>query len=294
MYSFRRFDRSTFLLISLLVISFLLATFDVRAEGAGIGTTMREGAQTLFSPLQRAMSAATRPVVAFIDGISNIAGLRDENERLRDQVAKLDAQIRDQALLETRVAELEKLNGLEAPGELAAVSARIASPGSSDFDQIRWIEKGTSAGISVGDAVFDDRGLVGRIDVAFEDSARVRLLTDPNFGVGVRDTSTNETGIVEGKITELSLKMFQAETPVEEGDLVVTSGSRFPPGIPVGTVSETAVNEAGFALVTTVDPLVEVSKLDYVKVIVGWSPLDAGAGGEVPIETDPNLPGFNP
>ncbi len=294
MYSFRRFDRSTFLLITLLVISFLLATFDVRAEGSGIGTTMREGAQTLFSPLQRAMSAATRPVVAFIDGISNIAGLRDENERLRAQVAELSAQIRDRAVLETKVADLEALNDLATPGELAAVSARIASPGSSDFDQIRWIEKGTSDGISVGDAVFDDRGLVGRIDFAFEGSARVLLLTDPSFGVGVRDTSTNETGIVEGQTTELSLKMFQAQDPVEEGDLLVTSGSRFPPGIPVGIVKKTATNEAGFALITTVEPLVEVSRLDYVKVIVGWSPLDAGAADEVPIGSAPGLPGFNP
>ncbi len=294
MFSFRRFDRSTFLLLGLLIISFLLATFDVRAEGAGIGTTMREGAQTLFSPLQRAVSAATRPVVGFIDGISNIAGLRDENERLRAQVAELEAKVRDIAATEARLAELEKLNDLEVPGDLPAVSARIASPGSSDFDQIRWIEKGTNDGISVGDAVIDENGLVGRIDLAFEDSARVRLLTDPRFGVGVRDTSTNETGIVEGQTTELSLKMFQAEDPVAAGDLLVTSGSRFPQGIPVGLVIETASSEAGFALITRVEPLVEMSQLDFVKVIVGWSPLDAGALDEVPAEGFPGGPGFIP
>ena len=57
MQSFQRFDRSTSLLLVLLVVAFLLATFDVRNDGTGVGTTMRDGAQTLFAPLQDVASA---------------------------------------------------------------------------------------------------------------------------------------------------------------------------------------------------------------------------------------------
>ena len=78
MFSFRRFDRSTALFLTLLVLSFLLATFDVRAQGTGVGGSLREGAQTLFSPVQRLATAVTRPVAGLIDGVSNIAGLRDD------------------------------------------------------------------------------------------------------------------------------------------------------------------------------------------------------------------------
>ncbi|MEA2001586.1 MAG: hypothetical protein U9N84_06840, partial [Actinomycetota bacterium] len=62
MQSFQRFDRSTSLMIALLVVAFFLATFDVRSDGTGIGTTMRDGAQTLFTPLQNVASGVTRPV----------------------------------------------------------------------------------------------------------------------------------------------------------------------------------------------------------------------------------------
>ena len=43
----------------------------------------------------------------------------------------------------------------------------------------------------------------------------------------------------------------------------------------VGTISETATDNTEFQLVTRVAPAVTFSRLDYVKVIVGYSPLDA-------------------
>ena len=55
---------------------------------------------------------------------------------------------------------------------------------------------------------------------------------------------------------------------------MVTSGSRFPAGLVVGTIVETAADEAGFGLATEVEPAVNFSRLDFVLVIVGYSPLD--------------------
>ena len=292
----RRFERSTSLFIGLLVVSFLLATFDVRAEGSGVGGQLREGAQSIFAPVQKLATAVTGPVVGFIDGISNIAGLRDEVERLRTENADLQAQITDVQALQNKVEELEQINNLAPPGELATVTARVSSAGASDFDQIRWIDKGTADGVAMGQAVIDEDGLVGLIDFVAQGSSRVRLITDPRSGIGVRNLSTNETGWIEGRGQDnsgnhvLQLKMFSAERPVAAGDRLITDGPRFPPGIDVGTVSEAATAQAGFTLVTSAEPAIALSGIDYVKVIVGWSPLDSVMSGdeEVPgIEFDP-------
>ncbi len=279
MFSFRRFDRSTTLFVSLLMLSFLLATFDVRTQGSGVGGSLREGAQSLFAPVQQLATAVTRPVAGFIDGVSNIAGLRDEVDRLRAENDALNAQLGDVQSVENRLAELEQINDLDPPGDLPTITARIASLGPTDFDQIRWIDKGRDHGVAMGQAVIDEDGLIGRIDFVAAASARVRLITDPRLGVGVRDLLTNETGWVEGLGQgELQLKMFSAVRPVGEGDRLVTDGTRFPPGLNVGTVTEAAEAEAGFALITTVEPSVRMSEIDFVKVIVGWSPLDSDVG----------------
>ncbi len=250
MEQFRRFDRSTSLFIGLLIVSFLTATIDVRSQGAGIGDTLREGTQSLFAPIQEAASVITRPIVGFVDGISNIAGLREENERLVDRIKELEAQVQDVAGLQNRLEELERINDLDPPGDLASITARIFSVGVSEFDYIRWIDRGTDDGVVAGHTVIDEDGLVGRVDLATDSRARVRLISDPNNGVGVRDLSTNETGIVEGQGSgPLRLRMFNPEQPVDEGDLIVTEGGRYAPGVVVGSVAERAVPEAGFSLI---------------------------------------------
>jgi len=275
-------------MLILLVVAFMLATFDVRSDGTGVGTTMREGAQTLFAPLQDVASAVTRPVVGFIDAVSDIASLREENDQLRLENEALEARVQNIASLEAEVEHLMEINNLEAPNDLPTVVARIASPGSSSFDHVRYIDKGSSDGISIGDAVIDESGLVGRIDLVLDDRARVRLILDPNVEVSVLDQQTSQAGTVRGNNADpLVLLIYAADDPAREGSVIVTAGSRFPPGLTVGTIIESAADDAGFGLVTTVEPAVSFSRLDYVKVIVGYSPLDAPSAEEGIVDEDP-------
>ena len=69
--------------------------------------------------------------------------------------------------------------------------------------------------------------------------------------------------------------------------MIITAGSRFPAGIRVGTITETAADDAGFGLDTRVEPAVDFSRLDFVKVIVGYSPLDAPSVEEETVEEEP-------
>ena len=290
----RRLDRATALFISLLAVGFLVATFDVRASGDSATTVLRGGAQTLVEPIQSGIDFVVRPVVGFVDGISNVAGLRDQNERLEAEVQRLEARLRETSALERRVAELEAINDLAPPEGLATVTARIYSSGPSTFDQVRFINKGSSDWVIVGQAVIDESGLVGRVDLVTGSSARVRLVTDPLVAVGVRVQDTNQTGAATGRGDDmLQLDMFDATEPVTEGAVLVTDGSRFPPGVVVGFVRETKEADVGFTLRTTVDPAAAFSELDFVKVVVGWSPLDADPETgdplvDPPLFTDPD------
>ena len=278
----RRFDRPMILFLALVVTGFIIATFDVRSESDGVTNVLREGTQSVFTPFQKGVDWVVTPVVGFIDGISNIAGLRDENDRLHTQLRETEAQLREITALEEKVTQLELINGLEIADDLITVTARIYASGPSAFDNIRYIDKGAKDGIIAGQAVVDEDGLVGRVDLVSANDARVRLITDPLVSVGVRVRSSNETGIVSGRGDgPLRLEMFRPLSAVYEDDLVVTDGSRFPPGIVVGLIDETADAEVGFVLRTGVEPAARLSQIDFVKVVVGWSPIDAAIeGGE--------------
>jgi len=272
----RRLDRSTALFVTLLAVGFLVATFDVRSSGDSVTTVIRGGAQTLVAPVQQGLDIVIRPVGGCVDGISNVAGLSDQNDRLEAEVRQLEQRLLETSALERKLAELEAINDVAPPEDLATVTARIYSTGASAFDQIRLINRGSDDGMIVGQAVIDEDGLVGRVDLVTKTSARVRLITDPLVSVGVRVQDTNQTGVTTGRGDELlRLDMFDATHPVREGAVVLTDGSLFPPGIVVGFVDETESADVGFALRTTVAPAAAFSQLDFVKVVVGWSPLDA-------------------
>jgi rod shape-determining protein MreC len=284
----RRIDRVAILFLSLVAVGFIIATFDVRSSGEGVSEVLREGTQSIFTPFQKGVDFVSRPAIAFVDGISNLAGLREENERLSAQVRELESQVQLTDALEEQVVQLEAINGLVTPGELTTVTARITASGPSAFDNVRYIDKGSKDGIVTGQAVVDEDGLVGRVDIVSAGAARIRLITDPIVSVGVRVLSTNETGIVTGKGDgPLRLEMFRAKEPVSKGDRVVTDGSRFPPGIAVGNIVGDADAEVGFVLRGEVDPAARLSEIDFVKVIIGWSAIDAGLLDDVePAETE--------
>lgn len=271
-----RLNRATILFVSLIAVGFIIATFDVRDEGDSVANVMREGTQSIFVPLQKSVDWVASPVIGFVDGVSNLAGLRDENDRLASRVNELQAQVLETGALEERVRQLEAIAGVKAPLELPTVTARIYSSGPSAFDNARFIDKGASDGVVVGQAVIDEDGLVGRVDLVSAHDARIRLIIDPLVSAGVRIQSTNETGVVSGRGDgPLRLEMFRATLPVSKGDLVITDGSRFPPGLVVGRVTADAAAEVGFVLRTEVEPAAKLSQVDYVKVIIGWTALDA-------------------
>ena len=270
MLSQNRFDRATALFITLLIVSFALTTMDVRASGEGVAGTMREGAQSIFSPAQKAATSVTRPIVGFFDGLANIAGLRAENEGLRANVLALEGQLDELEQLRARLQELEDLLNLTTPEGIDTVTARVIAVSPSDFDHIRRIDRGLADGITAGMAVIDERGLVGRIvEPVNQNSATIRLITDPLSSVGVVVLRTGETGWVTGQgAGPLVLKMPRAVEELLAGDLLVTGGGRFPADLSVGIVIGAAMAEAGFTLTTTIDPRVSFGRLDFVEVLI--------------------------
>jgi len=266
----QRFARSTALFISLITLSFLLMTFDVRTEGGGVTGTLRDGVRTLFDPVQSAVTAVIRPVADAADALVNLAGLRAENDRLREDLEEANRILAETESIRAENEVLRQLTQLELPGELLAQStvARVQAGGSSNFDFSVVLNKGADEGIAIGQPVVNLQGLVGYVAAITSNSATVKLLTDPDHAVAVRLVSTGFVGTAEGRGSgDLKLVSSRADRPVEEGEVVVTFANRYPAGLVVGTVGRSAEPAAGAGIQTTVDPAVDFERLDFVRVI---------------------------
>jgi len=262
-------DRTTGVFIALLVLGLALVTVDLRASGAGLGGTLRDGTQAVFAPVERGVAAITRPVGDLFGNLSNMFSLGADNERLRQQVADLQRQLQETESLKVRVSELEALLGIDPPGNLDSISAQVLAVGVSEFDQVRVIDKGSSDGVGVDMPVVDESGLVGRVVAVTDTVARVRLITDPTMHIAVRIERTGETGVLTGRGSgPMVLELFNTDASVIQGDLLVTADGRFPAGIAVARVREAARAEVGFSLRTTANPVGGLTRIDFVKVLV--------------------------
>ena len=165
-------------LITLVVIGVLLMTFDVRADGGGVVGVMRSGTQTLVAPLQKGAAVVVTPVADMVGSLTNVAGLREENEILRPQIAELQAELTAVQDQQARLELLEQLYDLETAGdELGRTVANVIGRPDA-FDAALIINKGTSDGIAVGQPVVDTNGyVVGTVKNVTAGSATIVPIT---------------------------------------------------------------------------------------------------------------------
>jgi rod shape-determining protein MreC len=104
----------------------------------------------------------------------------------------------------------------------------------------------------------------------------VTLITDDRSAVSARVLPDGPEGVAEPEVgdpSDLLLDFIDTSQPIQRGQILVTAGwsngaisSAFPPGIPIGKVSETAVGEQQAYQRVHVTPYADIRGLDFVQV----------------------------
>jgi rod shape-determining protein MreC len=120
--------------------------------------------------------------------------------------------------------------------------AEIVNIQLSSLRQRLLLDRGVVNGVFKGQAVLDDKGLIGQTTHVGPWSAEVILITDPEHAVPVRieRTGLRTIAVGSGDTTSLALPYLPANADIKTGDLLVTSGlgGVFPEGYPVARVTE--------------------------------------------------------
>lgn len=274
MPSSRRFGRSRFTLILLVLASLTILTLDYRDSGPVQG--LRNVAGTVFSPFEGIGNAVASPFQNAWKGIFEYDDLEEENAELRARVRELESQGIETAALEAEIENLSRTQNLDypLPQQLERVTARITQGPLTSFDTTFEIDKGSGDGLTTGMPVVAGGGLVGRIERVEGGSARIRVITDPAYvPFGVRLVEGGDVGKAEpGEDGTLEITSgIDDQTPVQRGDGVVTSGldgSAYPPLIPVGTVESRRLSEDRTEQIVTVEPSADLDGLSFVVVLL--------------------------
>jgi rod shape-determining protein MreC len=267
----------TFVALSLAVI-----TLDYREGPDGPLAGIGESAQMAMAPLQRGVTAATRPVGDFFSGLAHLPSLSRENQDLKNQVADYQTQIADYAEQQKQLASLYDLLGLKQTLDPAGVPAVVIGNGVSNFEWSITIDKGSNDGVQLDQPVVTGSAssprLVGRVVSVTPISSQVQLLIDRRSAVAGLLSSSREVGEVVGQgDQDLRMDLITPGTKIDlAGDPVQVftvsydirgNPGLYPPGLLIGTVSRVYEGSNELQTSVSVRPAVDFSALEYVLVL---------------------------
>jgi rod shape-determining protein MreC len=263
-------NRRRTILALIVLTAITLITLDVR--GGGPISAVRGGEHEVVTPIAGAFDTVFSPVGDWIDGVTSAASLKHENARLRRRLDSTRGRQAGARAATEENKELKKLLDLPFVEDANSIAAQVVEGAPSNFQFTVQIGKGESDGVGVDMPVVTGAGLVGRVLEVSRERATVLLVNDPESGVGVKIEKSGATGVVKGRgdSNTVRAEFVDPNADVTKGEIVYTSGlqnSPFPGAIPVGTVSRVTNTHGDLQQDILVKPLVDFSRLDYVKVL---------------------------
>jgi rod shape-determining protein MreC len=189
--------------------------------------------------------------------------LRAENARLRDQDRLLAVRAMRYEALNRENSELRGLREALPPVAERWLAAEIVSTPNRLRERV-LINRGTANGVFKGQALLDERGVLGQTTHVGPFSAEVILITDPEHAIPVQIERTGLRTIAVGagddNNTSLALPYLPGNADIKSGDMLITSGlgGVFPAGYPVGRITEVHRD--------AVQPLAQVRALPFAAV----------------------------
>ncbi|MGA9725831.1 MAG: rod shape-determining protein MreC [Candidatus Binatus sp.] len=232
------------------------------------------GPQSAFLELIRPVDAAFTRLgeggSSIVTDYVDLLHVRDENARLRNELARVKSDQAHLAELEVENQHLGELLELKNALGASAVAAIVIGSDAAGISRTLILGSGTDEGLRPGMAVLANQGVVGKIITVSPHASRVLMINDHNSALDGFDQRTRARGIVAGLVDDgLILKYADRSQDVRVGDTIVTSGldGIFPRGLLVGTIQSVHREGPGLFLGVRIAAAVDFRELEQVLIL---------------------------
>lgn len=217
-----------------------------------------------LTPVMTVLAQPIASVNRGIEAVDDVLYVYSENARLRRENERLLSWQDAARRLEQQNASYRSLLNATVDARTTFVSARVIVDAGAPFVKTLIINAGGRDGVTKGQAVINEAGLVGHIVENGERASRLLLLTDLNSRVPVVVETSRVRAILAGDNTDRPELQFVGDgAPMQLGERIVTSGHGgvFPSGIPIGLVTQISHRGAEIEL------FADFNRLEYVRVM---------------------------
>jgi rod shape-determining protein MreC len=237
----------------------------------------------ISAPLNAVSGVANRIAFQLSGGVGDLAAIRSlqaRNAELETALARYQAELIELREIESDYRRLtDLLDYRNRRADLETLTADIIAIDQNAELRAVVINVGTRDGVAVGMPVITEQGLVGRVIQVQAQAARVLLVSDVSSAVSARLQTTRAEGTVRGQVSgNLLMTFIPLDQPIQEGDLVITSGlgANFPPDITIGQVTSSRRGQDLYQE-AQVRSLINFDTLEFVLVVTSFQPIDLSA-----------------
>jgi rod shape-determining protein MreC len=191
------------------------------------------------APLLDAVHAPLRATAQWLGSLDDVFQVYQENLVLKQQNARLRQWQGVALALDQRLKRYQLLLNAVPDPELGSVTAHVIGRATKPFLNTMILDAGRRQRVKPGEAVVDDRGMIGRIFLAGDHTSWVILLTDLNSRIPVSIQPGNIQAIMAGDNSAApTLEISAQGARPKPGQQVVTSGdgALLPAGLSIGKV----------------------------------------------------------
>ncbi len=288
------------MLALLVAVSLILLTAYFGESPSSPLHSVQRGIVQVLSPVQAGASKVLSPVRDVAGWFSSTFKAKSQRDQLKKQVATLTSELAGAQQRAIDDAQLKQQVGLDNSIGISSyqpVAAHVIGRNPTLLYATIQVDKGSADGVRREDPVTGDGALVGKVSLVASNTSVVTLITDSTYSVSAQvQDALGDTGLLVpavGNPNQLLLQDLTRQAKPAVGEQVVTAGttsgplqSRYPPGIPIGTVSNANLNDLLNNGQVQVTPAADVRRVQDVQVLTraragaqrAQAPAGVGAG----------------
>lgn len=267
------------IIIAALIIALILGGLMLYSySSAGDMTVFQNVTGTVFAPFRKVGTAIGNFFSYNYGRLTGYDELVEENNNLRSQLSKAEFKLRQNESLAKENEDLKKYLGLkDMHDDYELVYANVTGRGVGNSDKVLIIDAGKRDGLTQGQIVMTNDGVVGVVSDVGTAFAEVTTVLDTDISIGAMIVRTHDIAILEGSTRyqgegKCVLSLLPNANSAQTGDTVQTSGlgHTYPKGLIIGTVDEVFSDEYSNSVTAVIKPVVDFDEVTSVMVITSF------------------------
>ena len=243
-------------------------------------TSVEQFLQDTVGWMQQTVHTPVEYTTNIISNINDVKNVYQENQRLKEQLARYQRNLYEVQELRKENQELMTVLDKSQADDIAGfkpIQAAISARSPEHWFKQVTINKGKQDGVQANMAVITGEGMIGKVQSASQFTSTVLLLNgfDRSNRISVNVNLEGEedvSGFILGFDPEreaLLLEFTDYEGEIPEGEFVFSSGlgGVFPKGLEIGAIQEMTTDQYGLTQVAYVKPSADLSNLNHVIVV---------------------------